>query len=294
MRCDLHVHSVASGMCEVPFFRRFCRESYNQPVEVYETLKRRGMDLVTLTDHDAVAGAEPLRRYNDFFLSEELTCRLPSGTLVHIGVYDISERQHFEIQRRRDDIVSLLMYLTERQIFFTLNHVFSALTGRREIEDFRWFEEYFPAFETRNGLLMAGNNREATQLARSMRKLRVAGSDAHVIASVGTAYTEVPGARNKYEYFAGLRAGKGFIRGETGGYWKLTRDIWLLSREMMREKKWTACFAPLMMLIPAASLANCMSERYFARKWSAEVIRERKSRMKEADRLEWMCREVWA
>src|SRR5882672_6509704 len=103
MRCDLHVHSKHSGNCNIPFFNVFCRESYSDPEEVYHALKRKGMDLVTLTDHDSIEGAERLRRYADFFVSEEVTCRMPSGASVHVGVYNITERQHVEIQRRRND-----------------------------------------------------------------------------------------------------------------------------------------------------------------------------------------------
>jgi predicted metal-dependent phosphoesterase TrpH len=109
MKCDLHVHSIHSGMCTVPLLKRICRESYNDPQAVYSTLKRKGMDLVTLTDHDSVGAAESLRCHADFFLSEEVTCRMPSGTTVHIGVFDITERQHIEIQRRRDDSVCSLI-----------------------------------------------------------------------------------------------------------------------------------------------------------------------------------------
>ena len=49
MKCDLHVHTIHSGMCTVPGFRRICRESYNQPEAVYARLKDLGMDLVTST-----------------------------------------------------------------------------------------------------------------------------------------------------------------------------------------------------------------------------------------------------
>jgi predicted metal-dependent phosphoesterase TrpH len=51
-----------------------CQESYSAAEQVYATLKRRGMDVVTLTDHDSIEGAEELRRYKDFFASEEVTC----------------------------------------------------------------------------------------------------------------------------------------------------------------------------------------------------------------------------
>src|ERR1700686_677234 len=103
MRCDLHVHTRHSGMCTIPLMRKVCRESYNQPVEVYDKLKRLGMEMGTVTDHDSIdAVGEPGSRPS-FFLSEEVTCPLPSGNQLHVGVYDITERDHIELQRRRDD-----------------------------------------------------------------------------------------------------------------------------------------------------------------------------------------------
>src|SRR5712691_4910701 len=129
MRCDLHVHSIASGMFTVPGLNRSCRESYNDPAEVYDRLKQMSMSIVTITDHDSIDGAEALRRHPDFFLSEEVTVRMPSGTEMHMGVYGITERDHAEIQRRRNDFIALLMYLTERKLFFSANHVFSGLTA---------------------------------------------------------------------------------------------------------------------------------------------------------------------
>src|SRR5579864_7728836 len=113
MRCDLHVHTRHSGMCTIPVLRRICRESYNDPDAVYETLKRRGMNLVTVTDHDSIDAAEKLRRYPDFFLSEEVTCTTPSNTEIHVGAYNINDRDHVELQRRRKDVPALAAYLQE-------------------------------------------------------------------------------------------------------------------------------------------------------------------------------------
>src|SRR6266852_1372115 len=95
MRCDLHVHSTGSGMCNTPGLTRVCKESYNHPAEVYARCKRLGMSMFTITEQD-----------------------------------------HAEIQRRRNDFIALLMYLTERKLFFSVNHVFSGLTGHRDEEDF--------------------------------------------------------------------------------------------------------------------------------------------------------------
>ena len=136
MKCDLHVHSRHSGTLPVAILRHFFLESYSAPSDVYSTLRKRGMDLVTLTDHDSIAGGEELRKHPDFFLSEEVTCRMPSGTYAHVGVYDLSERQHAEIARRKNDIIRLVAYLSEQRLFFTVNHVFSSLTGRRNADDY--------------------------------------------------------------------------------------------------------------------------------------------------------------
>jgi predicted metal-dependent phosphoesterase TrpH len=268
----MHVHSYFSGPSTTLFLGSFCRESYSDPQEVYEGLQRRRMNLFTLTDHDSIEGTERLRRHENFFLSEELTCRMPSGNEVHIGVYDIEERQHEQLQRRRNDLVALLMYLTERKIFFTVNHVFSRLTGPREREDFAWFREYFPGIETRNGHMPENSNALAASLAERWEKIPVGGSDAHSLASVGTAYTEVPGARNKDEFFAGLKSGRGCVAGESGSFGKLTRDAFLIAVEMMREKNWTAVIAPLAALVPAVAYWNSRAEDAFSRHWGSQIL----------------------
>jgi predicted metal-dependent phosphoesterase TrpH len=283
MKCDMHVHSYFSGPCTTPLVSAFCRESYSDPEEVLDALRRREMNLFTLTDHDSIEGSETLRRHPDFFLSEELTCRMPSGTEVHIGVYDFHERQHAQLQQRRNDLPTLLMYLTERQLFFSINHVFSSLTGRREIEDFGWFREYFPAVEARNGHMLPKANAHAARLARRWQKIGIGGSDAHALPSVGTTYTEVRDARTKQEFFDCLKAGRGRVHGESGCYAKLTRDVFLIALEMMREKSWTMLLAPLALALPAATLLNYRGERAFLRRWPAEVLGQAGSR----DRVRW-------
>jgi len=274
MKCDLHVHSYFSGPCQTPIVGSFCRESYTDPAEIYSHMARKGMGLVTLTDHDSIEGSEQLRRHPNFFVSEELTCRMPSGTVAHIGVYDLTDRQHAQLQQRRNDLVALLVYLSERRLFFSVNHVFSGLTGRRELEDFDWFKEYFPALESRNSHLLESANTHAALLAKRWNKISIGGSDAHALRSAGTVYTEVPGARDKEEFFAGLRNGKGRVAGESGSCWKLTRDILVIAGEMMREKNWTALLAPLAVLLPLASMLNYYNDYAFDRKWAALIFQD--------------------
>jgi predicted metal-dependent phosphoesterase TrpH len=263
-------------MCGVPLLGAVCRESYNDPHAVYEKLKRLGMDLVTVTDHDSIGAVEALRSRPDFFLSEEVTCKLPTGTELHVGVYDIGERDHIELERRRKDFESLLAYLDERGLFYSANHVFSSLTGRRVIEDFELFATAFPAIETRNGHMLACANSSAALLADRSARAEVGGSDAHAMRSVGCAYTVVPGARDKREFLEGLRRGRGRVRGQVGGIWKLTRDVLAIGGNMVRENPWTLPIAALGVAVPPVILGNYMVENVFARWWMAR------------------CRQAWA
>lgn len=280
MRCDLHVHTRHSGMCTIPLAKAFCRESYNEPLAVYEKLRRLGMDLITVTDHDSIDAVEALRGRLDFFLSEEVTCRLPSGTELHVGVYDINERDHVELARRRTDFEAFTAYLSEHNLFFSANHVFSSLTGRRRLEDFLLFETAFPAVETRNGHMLARANENAAALADFAALAEVGGSDAHAMASVGCTYTVVPQARSKDEFLEGLRRGYGRVRGETGGIWKLTRDVLAIGRSMLVEDPRTLAAVPLALAVPAITFGNYIVEQTFARWWMAQYRRARAERMR--------------
>lgn len=271
MKCDLHVHTIHSGMCTVPLLNRVCRECYNDAEETYELLKRRGMQLVTVTDHDSIDAAERLRRFPDFFLSEEVSCCTSSGTNLHIGVYNIEERDHLEMQRRREDFPSLLAYLNERRLLFSVNHAFSGLTGARTRQDFEEFVTVFPAVETRNGQMQPAANRYAEQMARLAGKPEVGGSDAHTLECLGRTYTEVPGARTSGEYIEGLKQGAGLVQGESGDYGKLTRAIAGIGMAMMREHPWTLALAPLLAAVPLFTLGNLLHETYFARSWGRKL-----------------------
>jgi predicted metal-dependent phosphoesterase TrpH len=272
MRCDLHVHTRHSGMCNIPFLKRHCRESYNHPEEVYETLKRRGMDLVTVTDHDSIDAAEQLRHHADFFLSEEVTCTTPSGTEIHAGVYGIEERHHTELQRRRHDVPALAAYLREQKLFFSINHVFSSLTGRRTEGDFALFEDLFPAIETLNGQIPPANNAAAARLAMDGRKSVVGGSDAHTLSSLGLTYTEVPGAATTTAFLRGLRGGLAHTQGASGNYAKLTRAVAEIGIMFLRETPGAAPLAPLLLAVPLITLVNFGREMLFERKWSGRVL----------------------
>ncbi len=267
MRCDLHVHTTHSGMCTVPGLTRYCRESYNEPLALYERLKQRGMDLVTVTDHDSIDAVEELRRYPDFFLSEEVTCTMPSGTEMHAGVYGIEERDHVELQNRRHDIESLLAYAGERRLFVTVNHLYSSLTGRRTDDDFTIFARDFQGVETINGMMLPRANRLAADFARRHGKAVVGGSDAHTLGAVARTYTEVRGARSIREFLAGMRRGRTIAAGESGDYWKLTATVCGIGASFIQSKPWIAPAGAILAFAPVVTLGNYFREVGFAWYW---------------------------
>ena len=254
-------------MCTVPVLSRICLESYNEPHALYEQLKQRGMDLVTVTDHDSIDAVEELRGYPDFFLSEEVTCTMPSGTEMHAGVYGISERDHIELQRRRYDVESLLAYAVENQLFVTVNHLYSSLTGPRTEDDFAIFARDFHGVETVNGQMLKWSNRLADDFARRFSKTVIGGSDSHTLAGLARTFTEVAGASNAKEFLAGMRRGQSIALGECGDYFKLTSAVFSIGGSLIRATPWMALGAGLFALAPAITLANYFRELAFAWYW---------------------------
>jgi predicted metal-dependent phosphoesterase TrpH len=250
MRCDLHLHSRHSGPLEC----------YSEPLAVYDIARCRGMDLVTLTDHDSITGGLEIAHLRDTFLSEEVSCVLPDGGRLHLGVYGLSEAQHEQIARRRADAEAVFAYLAEQRLSAALNHPFSALTGRREPSDLRRAFDGVPLVEARNGILSHEVNRYAHAAARAVRRGLVGGSDAHTLASVARAFTIVPNARNREEFLAGLRKGLSLPMGRSGGYARMTADVarivaaacWYGARHAVTGWSSLGRFALLAALLPLA------------------------------------------
>ena len=165
------------------------------------------MDLVTLTDHDTIEGALSLAHLPDTFVSEEVTVLLEGGRQLHVNVFGLDERQHEALQARRRDFEAFLAFLAEERLPASVNHLFSALTGARELADLRLPLGRLPLIEALNGAMPEGHNERARIVGREAGMAPVGGSDAHSLAHVARAFTTVPGARTKEEFLAGLRTG---------------------------------------------------------------------------------------
>jgi predicted metal-dependent phosphoesterase TrpH len=262
MRADLHVHSKHSGATDLPVLRHVGRESYSEPRAVYETALARGMDLVTLTDHDTVAGALELRALPHTFVSEEVTVVLPAGRQLHVNVFDITEPQHDRIAGKRTDPEAFFAYLAEEGIPASVNHLYSALTGPRALADLHLPLKHLGLIEALNGSMPASHNEHARLTGRFAGLAGVGGSDSHTLAGVARAFTTVAGARTKEEFLAGLRRGLTVPVGHSGSYGRLTSEVTRIfasgyadaAAELARGKVAATRFLTLVMLTPLLPL----------------------------------------
>lgn len=154
---------------------------------------------------------------------------------------------------------------------FSVNQVFSSLTGRRSHDDFCWFASVFPLVETLNGHIPDSLNRSAAAFATQWRKSALGGSDSHTLHGLGRTYTEIHGARTIKEFLAGVRTGHGQVRGESGTHWKLTRAICAIACAMSFEKPWTLVLAPLLFAVPLATMNNLIYELLFNYRWTRRL-----------------------
>jgi predicted metal-dependent phosphoesterase TrpH len=277
MRCDLHVHSWYSGRAEVPVLEHVGRECYSDPTDVYERALARGMDLVTLTDHDTIDGALTLAGKPRFFAGEEVTLGLGGGRQLHVNVFDVDERRHRELQGRRNDPEAFFAYLAEERLPASVNHLFSRLTGERQARDIRLPLGRLPLVEARNGAMPEGHNDKAALVGGAAGMSPVGGSDAHCLAHVARAYTLVPGARSKEEFLDGLRCRLTVPRGRSGSYARLTSEVVRIFAAGYRENvrdiarggvpplraAAVVALAPLLPLIPLFTLAVYARELRF-------------------------------
>lgn len=226
MKLDAHVHTHYSGYSTLHSLKRILKESYNTPEKLYRCAKSRGMDLVTITDHDSIDGALTIAHRNDVIVGCEVTAIFPEDkTECHIGVLDITEDQHRDIQSLRRNVHELMPYLKQQEIFCTLNHLASRSAGRLTATHICLLLPWISAIETRNGTRLPSQNATASALARAHSKITVAGSDSHTYRGIGRTYMFSERARSRDEFLRELRQGRVRVGGAQGCHFTLSADI---------------------------------------------------------------------
>jgi glycosyltransferase involved in cell wall biosynthesis len=264
-RVDLHCHSRASTETdEALLIALNCPESYSSPDDVYAQARRRGMDFVTLTDHDSLAGVRELRARPDVIVGEELTCYFPEDHCkIHLLLWGLNDQQHAALQMISADIYEVSRYVHRHGMAHAVAH---PLYRQNDVLD-RWHVErlllMFNGFETLNGahsqlhreafepLLDELDEPRFRRLERrhGIRghgrtpwvKARTGGSDDHGLFNIGRTWTEFPReVETVDDVLACLRDGRCRPGGEAGSSVKLAHNFYgvgvrYYAREMALE-----------------------------------------------------------
>jgi glycosyltransferase involved in cell wall biosynthesis/predicted metal-dependent phosphoesterase TrpH len=218
IRVDMHCHSTASQVSKLGVQRALgLPECATPPEEVYALAKRRGMDFVTITDHDTIAGVLQIADRPDVFVSEELTAHFRGEPqAVHILCYGITGEDHEWLQAHSGDVELCAAYLYEREIACALAHPYynvgAPLTARHR----RRLAELFSVWEVRNGARARELNQPAAMYVATRDSTGIGGSDDHAGVDIGRTFTASPGAATPGEFLTHMRAGRVSAHGKQG------------------------------------------------------------------------------
>jgi glycosyltransferase involved in cell wall biosynthesis/predicted metal-dependent phosphoesterase TrpH len=217
-RVDMHCHSTASVLSKLGVQRSLgLPECATPPQDVLELATRRGMDFVTITDHDTIAGAQAIADDPRVFLSEELTVWFKGEPqAVHVLCYGITAGDHEWLQAHNDDVEACAEYLHENEIATALAHPFYAVEAPLTPRHRRRLAQIFPIWETRNGSRAKELNMPAAIYIETHGGTGIGGSDDHAGVDIGRTFTEVPQCTTPQEFLAHMRAGRAIARGEQG------------------------------------------------------------------------------
>jgi glycosyltransferase involved in cell wall biosynthesis/predicted metal-dependent phosphoesterase TrpH len=217
-RVDMHCHSTASQESKLGVQRAAgLPECATPPEEVYELAKRRGMDLVTITDHDTIAGVLEIADRPDVFVSEELTAQFRGEPqAVHVLCYGITSEDHEWLQANRGDVELCAAYMYERDIACALAHPYYHVGAPLSARHRRRLAQLFDVWEVRNGARARELNRPAATYVATLDGAGIGGSDDHAGIDIGRTWTETPPARTPAEFLAHVRQGNVAAGGKQG------------------------------------------------------------------------------
>jgi glycosyltransferase involved in cell wall biosynthesis/predicted metal-dependent phosphoesterase TrpH len=256
----MHCHSTASQLSKLGVQRSLgLPECATPPQEVYELAKRRGMDFVTITDHDTIDGCLELAGRIDCFVSEELTARFAGEPqAVHVLCYGITPGDHEWLQAHSGDVEACAAYLHENRISCALAHPFYNVAAPLTRRHRRRLAELFPVWEVRNGSRAAELNMPAAVYVDTHGGTGIGGSDDHAGVDIGRTFTEAPAAATPEEFLAHLLRGDAEAGGEQGSAAKWTHAAMALATRALTLEDGVAAGDSA---VPSPSAVLKMAER---------------------------------
>lgn len=259
-RADLHIHSMHSERPSYWVLQKVgAPESYTEPGELYRTCRTRGMDFVTITDHNRIGGCLEIAHLPGTFTGVEATTYFPeNGCKVHCLAYGFTEGQFEEIQRLRENIYDLRDYLLRENILHSIAHPLYSVNGLLDLGLFEKLLVLFNRFEGLNGSRHPRASRIAVAILKSLDKETLygladrhgieprgetpwlksftGGSDDHGGLHCACAYTETAPCTSVEEYLGLLARGDHRHGGRGGTSYRLAHTIYRIAFLFYRAK----------------------------------------------------------
>lgn len=257
-RVDLHLHSRASTDTGSWFVSRASMpESHTEPADAYATAKRRGMDIVTLTDHNTISGAMEIAHHPDVLVGVEVTTRFPDdGVPLHVLVWGVDDARWSDMDRLRANVYELLGYVESADLPCALAHPLHRVGGDLTADHLEKCLLLFRLWEGLNGARPRFGNEVAGRIAASAHRdlmVRLAekhglpprsdgppaltgGSDDHGSFDIACAWTEMPSAATPQVVLDHLRAGRVRPGGGHGSAESLAHSVGALATSAMLER----------------------------------------------------------
>lgn len=235
-----------------------CPESFTEPLALYHLARRRGMNGVTITDHNSIDGCLDIAHLENAFLSCEYTAYFPEDRCkVHVLVHGIDEKQHDDLMRARDNIHDLVHYTIQHGLNYTCAHPLYSVNDRLTpvhierlilmFKNFEWNGDIHPGMNAALEDMLKGltpvivdrlsNQYDMAPLFEdAWHKNIIGGSDDHSSLRLGTTFTEVENCASIEEFWQGVRSGQGHVHSEHSTPQTYARNIYGIMYQFCKNR----------------------------------------------------------
>lgn len=274
MRIDLHCHSKHSKRPSLWLMQRIgCPESFTEPTDLYRLALQKGMNAVTITDHNVIDGCLEIAHLPRTLMGCEYTTYFPEDRCkVHVLAYGFTETQHKELDKARENIYDFTAYLRRNQIEHVCAHPLFGPNDRLSVAHVEKLVLLYKNWEV-NGDQTPEMNDILLRLVRGLgpesiarleakhdllgrhgiatcseawRKNFTCGSDDHSSLHLADAYTEVTGAESFEQFWQGVNGGQahyehrhatpeGFARNVYGIAYQFYKSKFSLERHINKD-----------------------------------------------------------
>ena len=260
-RADLHVHSKYSNRPSEWFLRRIgAPESFTEPSAIYESCRERGMDFVTVSDHNSIAGALEIAHLPGTFLSSEITTYFPEEREQGARIWSrgSTSRPLPKSSRCARTSTSSATTSGQAEILHWVAHPLHRINDKLSAGEFEQLLLLFRGFEAVNGARHPRANLLTRTILESLspeligeleerhdipargvnphHKYLSGGSDDHGGLYVASAYTETPCADTVEDFLRHLRSGVHHPGGRGGTSLRLAESIYHIALSYYRGR----------------------------------------------------------